>query len=52
MGILDKIMPVKAQANTQVSAEQAVEKKQLLESEKIYQKGLATIKDIIAPSVF
>jgi len=54
MGILDKIMPVKPQqgAAAPVSPEQAAEKKQLLESEKLYQKGLASVKDIIAPAVF
>jgi type IV secretory pathway VirB4 component len=53
MGILDKIMPNKAQGETTpMSAAEAAEKKQLIESEKLYQKGLATIKDIIAPAVF
>jgi hypothetical protein len=53
MGILDKMMPVKASAGTpSLSDEQLAEQRQVLESEKLYQKGLTTVKDIIAPSVF
>lgn len=60
MGILDNL-PVKLPIGSKegenkidpaVAAQQAAEKKQLLESERLYQKGLATVKDIIAPAVF
>ncbi len=46
---LDKILPPK---NKPIKSEGALEKAALLESEKIYQKGLATVKDIIAPAAF
>lgn len=49
MSILDKILPPK---NKPIKSENASEKAALLESEKIYQKGLATVKDIIAPAAF
>ncbi len=49
MSILDKFLPPK---NKPVKSEDAFEKTALLESEKIYQKGLATVKDIIAPAAF
>jgi conjugal transfer ATP-binding protein TraC len=46
---LDKILPPKSKP---AISESALEKTALLESEKIYQKGLATVKDIIAPAAF
>lgn len=49
MSILDKIMPSKTKPKT---AEDHSKTAALLESEKIYQKGLATVKDIIAPAAF
>ena len=49
MSILNKILPPKnkSQEKTDPSKKAA-----LLESEKIYQRGLATVKDIIAPAAF
>lgn len=50
MSILDKVFSKKAN-----QAEKNVENRKkeiLLESEKIYQKGLTTVKDIIAPAAF
>jgi len=50
MSILNKIIPKKQKpkkGNVGISSKTA-----LLESEKIYQKGLTTIKDIIAPAAF
>ncbi|MDD3191080.1 MAG: ATP-binding protein, partial [Candidatus Pacebacteria bacterium] len=52
MGILDKILPVKGNKISPENQVDAQEKKELLASEKLYQKGLATVKDIIAPAVF
>jgi len=52
MGILDKILPAKGNKISPENQVDAQEKKELLESEKLYQKGLATVKDIIAPAVF
>ena len=52
MGILDKILPVKGNKISPENQVDAQEKKELLVSEKLYQKGLATVKDIIAPAVF
>ncbi len=59
MGILDKVvdkmMPAKPAPGAAAPAAPAVDpvvKQQLLESEKLYQRGLATVKDIIAPAVF
>ncbi len=49
MSLLDKLLPPK---NKPARSESALEKTALLESEKIYQKGLATVKDIIAPAAF
>lgn len=49
MSILEKILPPKSKP---VKTESTLEKAALLESEKIYQKGLATVKDIIAPAAF
>jgi len=49
MSILNKLLPPK---NKPARSEDASEKSALLESEKIYQKGLATVKDIIAPAAF
>lgn len=49
MSILEKILPSKSKP---VKSADASEKTALLESEKIYQKGLATVKDIIAPAAF
>lgn len=54
MDILGKIMP-KAQQQEKQTDENALkitQKNELLEAEKLYQKGLATVKDIIAPAVF
>jgi type IV secretory pathway VirB4 component len=48
MSILDKMSP-KTKPKTKVDPSK---KAALLESEKIYQKGLATVKDIIAPAAF
>ena len=48
MSLLDKISP----KNKSKSAEDPSKKANLLESEKIYQRGLATVKDIIAPAAF
>ena len=49
MSILDKLSSKKSKtAKSKSSSERAA----LLESEKIYQKGLATVKDIIAPAAF
>ena len=50
MSILNKILPKKqklVKKKDEISSKTA-----LLESEKIYQKGLTTIKDIIAPAAF
>jgi len=49
MSILEKLLP---QKNKPEKSQSALEKAALLESEKIYQKGLATVKDIIAPAAF
>lgn len=49
MSLLNKLLPLK---NKPARSEDASEKAALLESEKIYQKGLATVKDIIAPAAF
>jgi len=49
MSIFSKQSSPKNQAQKKESAS---EKASLLESEKIYQKGLATVKDIIAPAAF
>jgi type IV secretory pathway VirB4 component len=49
MSILNKLLP---QKNKSSKGEDASAKAALLESEKIYQKGLATVKDIIAPAAF
>ncbi|MFA6896844.1 MAG: ATP-binding protein [Patescibacteria group bacterium] len=51
MGILDAIKPAKKLLGAP-KAQTSEEKTDLLESEKLYQRGLATFKDIIAPSVF
>ncbi|MCK4524940.1 MAG: conjugal transfer protein TraC, partial [Candidatus Andersenbacteria bacterium] len=49
MSILDKLSSKKGKtAKSKSSSEKAA----LLKSEKIYQKGLATVKDIIAPAAF
>ena len=50
MSILNKILPPKAKPKKKDG--DLSSKTALLESEKIYQKGLATIKDIIAPAAF
>ncbi len=54
MSILDKlpILSGKKSPSKSSKKEDAVRKSALLESEKIYQKGLATVKDIIAPAAF
>lgn len=53
MGILDAIKAAKKQQQQGAApAETGESKMELLESEKLYQRGLATVKDIIAPSVF
>lgn len=52
MGILDKIMPVKPVQNDAAKDLKISQKSELLEAEKLYQKGLATVKDIISPAVF
>ncbi len=49
MSLIDKIFPSKTQSQTSVDPSK---KAALLESEKIYQRGLATVKDIIAPAAF
>jgi len=48
MSLIDKISP-KTKSKT---SKDPSKKANLLESEKIYQKGLATVKDIIAPAAF
>jgi len=49
MSLLDKISSPKNKSQTK---KDPAKKSALLESEKIYQKGLATVKDIIAPAAF
>ena len=49
MSILDKLSSKKSKT---VKSKSFSERAALLESEKIYQKGLATVKDIIAPAAF
>ncbi len=49
MSILDKLSSKK---NKSAEPKSSFEKAALLESEKIYQKGMATVKDIIAPAAF
>ncbi|MEA2097829.1 MAG: DUF87 domain-containing protein [Patescibacteria group bacterium] len=49
MSFLKKLSSQKKGVNKKESSS---EKSALLESEKIYQKGLATVKDIIAPAAF
>jgi len=49
MSLFDKLLPAK---NSPARKEGASQKAALLESEKIYQKGLATVKDVIAPAAF
>lgn len=42
----------KKNSSTSIKKETILDKAALLKSEKIYQKGLATVKDIIAPAAF
>jgi len=49
MSFINKILPNKSNSKEKTDPSQ---KSALLESEKIYQKGLATVKDIIAPAAF
>ena len=49
MSLLDKISSPKNKSQTK---KDPAKKSALLESEKIYQRGLATVKDIIAPAAF
>ncbi|MCK5084551.1 MAG: ATP-binding protein [Candidatus Pacebacteria bacterium] len=49
MSFLNKLSSKKSKT---VKSQGSSEKATLLESEKIYQKGLATVKDIIAPAAF
>ncbi len=49
MSFLDKLSSNKSET---AKSQSSSEKEALLESEKIYQKGLATVKDIIAPAAF
>lgn len=49
MSLSEKLLPNKTQSQTSVDPSK---KAALLESEKIYQRGLATVKDIIAPAAF
>ena len=49
MSILDKLSSKKGKT---VKSKSSSERAALLKSEKIYQKGLATVKDIIAPAAF
>jgi len=50
MSIFDKLLPKKQKPA--IKSDEISSKTALLESEKIYQKGLATVKDIIAPAAF
>lgn len=50
MSLLDKFLPLIK--NKSANKEDASQKAALLESEKIYQRGMATVKDIIAPAAF
>ena len=50
MSLFDNLLSKKG--NNQPKTETNSQKAVILESEKIYQKGLATVKDIIAPAAF
>ena len=49
MSLIEKILPPKNKSQEKTDSSK---KAALLESEKIYQRGLATVKDIIAPAAF